>query len=95
MVTANRLHDGAVVYLDAGRDWCEVIGGGCVAASKQEAEALLRDADRAVAERRVVNPYLIEVASDAAGVRPLRYREFIRAQGPSVRLDLGKQAVHG
>ena len=41
---------------------------------------------------RVIDPYLIEVTLDGAAPRPVSNREAIRAQGPTVRLDLGKQA---
>ena len=35
--------------------------------------------------------YLIDVAEVDGEVRPVKYREFIRATGPSVRPDLSKQ----
>jgi hypothetical protein len=44
-----------------------------------------------VAARVVVGPYLIDVAVEGGTIRPLHYREMIRARGPSVRPDLGKQ----
>jgi hypothetical protein len=40
----------------------------------------------------VVDPYLIEVTREGAVPRPVRLREAIRARGPTVRPDLGKQA---
>jgi hypothetical protein len=47
----------------------------------------------------VVEPYLFEVAKEADGIRAASVRETIRQAGPTVRLDLGKQAelpgVHG
>ena len=44
---------------------------------------------------RVVDPYLVEVGINAAGVpEPLHYREKMRTLGPTVRPDLGKQAEH-
>ncbi len=42
----------------------------------------------------VVNPYLFDVRADADGVHPVKEREIVRAAGPSVRRDLGKQAHH-
>jgi hypothetical protein len=43
----------------------------------------------------VVDVYAIDVAIEDGRIRPLVYRERIRAEGPSVRLDLGKQSANG
>ena len=44
-------------------------------------------------EKQVLEPYLFEAIEDeAVGFRPVSVREIIRAKGPTVRLDLGKQA---
>jgi hypothetical protein len=95
LVTANRLVDGAVVYLAEGNVWSERIGGGRLAANKEEGVALLAAAERAVAERKVVDPYLIDVVVEGDTPRAVRFRERIRASGPPVRPDLGKQATRG
>lgn len=92
MVTANRLDDGAVVYLTASGDWSLRCEDGVLAGDKTAAEALLATAEDAVAACRIVAPYLIDVVVEAGRPRPLRYREQIRAAGPSIRPDLGKQA---
>jgi hypothetical protein len=39
----------------------------------------------------VVEPYAIEVIRDAGDVRPVRYRERIRAFGPSIHPDFAKR----
>lgn len=92
IVTANRLRDGAVVYLGPDRKWVDGLDQGRRLTSKADIEAALRDAAADVAAMRVVNPYPIEVVETATGVKPLRMREIIRAAGPTVRMDLGKQA---
>jgi hypothetical protein len=92
VVTANRLADGVVVYLSGDNEWSERIGDSRVASDKTAAEALLAQGERAVVERRVVAPYLIDVEATSQGLVPRAYRERIRALGPSIRLDLGKQA---
>jgi hypothetical protein len=91
MVTANRLRDGAVVFLAAGGRWTTRVGEGHVAETEAHAAALLRAAEGAPTE--VVGPYLIEVAAEGGSWVPLRYRERIRSQGPSTGFH-GK-AVHG
>lgn len=87
-VTANRLSDGAVVWL--ARDGA--------LADRFEAAALYTDeeAEQALAgvaaqTTIVAGAYLIEAdASGPAGREALR--ETIRRNGPTVRRDLGKQA---
>jgi hypothetical protein len=93
VLTANRLRDGAVVFLAADGRWAPRIGNARAEAEPQALAALEVAGRAAVADRTVVEPYLIAVERTAAGaIRALRYRERLRAQGPSVRLDLGKQA---
>ncbi len=91
IVTANRLDDGLVVYLD-GAGWSERIDDARVARAEEDAAALLAQAEGPGQAVRVVDPYLIEVTREGAVPRPASHREAIRAQGPTVRPDLGKQA---
>lgn len=91
MLTANRLVDGDVVYWRAG-GWVEALGDGDWFAAKDEAEAALAAAQEFVADNVVVNPYLFDVRAEADRVHPVKEREIVRAAGPSVRGDLGKQA---
>ncbi len=92
IVTANRLDDGSVVYLDGEGGWSGHIEDSHRAESSDDAEALMALANQAVADCLVVGPYLIDIADEEGAVRPLHYREAIRAKGPTVRPDLGKQA---
>ena len=91
IVTANRLDDGLVVYLN-GAGWSERIADARVARSEDAAAALLAQAEGPGQAVRVVGPYLIEVTREEAVPRPVSHREAIRALGPTVRPDLGKQA---
>jgi hypothetical protein len=91
MLTANRLVDGDVVYWRAG-GWVEAFDAGDVFATDADAEVALQAAQEFVSGNVVVNPYLFEARAEADGVRPVKEREIIRAAGPTVRLDLGKQA---
>ncbi|MEL0150564.1 MAG: DUF2849 domain-containing protein [Parvibaculales bacterium] len=43
-------------------------------------------------EAHVLEPYLFEVLEAGRVYKPASVRETIRAAGPTVRLDLGKQA---
>ncbi len=90
-VTANRLTDGAVVYLVSAGHWSELLSDVTTAESKEASEKLLGIAEKDAATR-VVGPYLIDLdpATDEPAATSLRER--LRAAGPSVRLDLGYQA---
>jgi hypothetical protein len=87
ILTANRLIDGMVLYWRNG-DWIETLAGADLLADTPTADAALAAAQAFVARNLVVNPYLFEVKNG----RPVKEREIIRAAGPSVRQDLGKQA---
>jgi hypothetical protein len=92
MLTANRLVDGDVLYWKAG-DWVLALADGEVFAEPKAADAALAAAQTYVSGNVVVNPYLFDVKTDAAGIHPVKEREIIRAAGPTVRLDLGKQSA--
>ena len=92
VVSANRLTDGLVVYLTPAGGWSEQLIDGHVATDETAAKSILALAKQAQDGRIVVDPYLIDVADFEGELRPKKYREYIRAMGPSVRPDLGKQA---
>lgn len=95
ILTANRLADGAVVYGGVRGGWVERLGDAAGFAASTEADARLAKAAEDVADRLIVEPYLFDAQAGAHGLRPLRVREVIRAAGPTVRPDLGKQAEPG
>ena len=91
MITANRLPDGIVVFLDPQGGWTEDFHGALTfddAATKANA---LAEAAAAVESNLVVDPYPIELELRAGHLAPKALRERIRATGPTVRTDLGKQ----
>ena len=91
MLTANRLVDGDVLYWKGG-EWVLALAEGEVFADPKDAEAALAAAQKFVTGNKVVSPYLFDVKVDAKGIHPVKEREIIRAAGPTVRHDLGKQA---
>lgn len=90
IVIANRLRDGAVVFLGNGAGWVESIDESRVVA--EDAERALADAKDDEAACIVIDPYLIDVETVDGRLRPTVYREAIRAFGPSVRTE---QIDHG
>jgi hypothetical protein len=87
MIIANRLSDGVVVFFAPGAAWVPQIGAGLVIEDAVEAERLLGVAKQHEEHCLVIDPLLIEVASESGRVRPVAIREAIRAFGPTVRTD--------
>ena len=92
VVIANRLHDGSVVFLAADEKWVERIEESRMGEGPGEAEKMMRSARRAVESQSIVGPELIAVEREGDRIVPKSRRDRIRAQGPSIRSDLGKQA---
>jgi Protein of unknown function (DUF2849) len=88
VLTANRLSDGEVVYLALDGAWVESIEAAQVVADS-DADAALATGQQAERDLKIVHAYLLDITP--AG-RPVKMREIIRAAGPTVRTDLGKQA---
>ena len=78
--SANRLGDGAVVFLGDTGEWTTRLDRAAIARDKRSAEILL---ERAKAEGfGVVDPFLVAVAEDDDGtIEPISLREKIRASG--------------
>ncbi len=95
ILLASSLADGEVLFLGAS-GWERDHAKARVARDKEEASALEAFGKAEIAANRVVDVYLADVEIDGNGVpTPLHYREKMRIKGPSVRLDLGKQAAGG
>ena len=92
IVTANRLVDGVVVFQDGEGGWAEDFARAAVHDDSAAAKAALARAAEAVTHCLIVDPYLIEVEMRNGHCVPKALREAIRASGPTVRRDLGKQA---
>jgi hypothetical protein len=92
IITANRLSDGVVVFQDAAGAWTEDFHRAAVLSDDAEKVEALSRAAQSETENEVVEPYLIDVESRNGHFVPKALRESIRASGPTVRLDLGKQA---
>jgi hypothetical protein len=98
VVIASRLSDGLVVFLKettvaGSADWVLQLSEAEVADSDERAAELLAigEADAAKTQS-VIDAYLIDVEEQGGELRPTKYREAIRCLGPTIRLDLGKQA---
>jgi uncharacterized protein DUF2849 len=93
VLTANLLVGGEVVYLRADGHWSEELNAADVYISRGEADEGERVAADAVKDQKILDPYLFVVERSGNVIIPTSVREKIRASGPTVRLDLGRQAA--
>jgi hypothetical protein len=89
---ANDIMSGRVVYLTKDGGWSERIADAVTFETPEDEARLKEVAEAAFEARKVVDVIPIEVSVENGAIRPLVYRERVRALGPSVRTDLGKQA---
>jgi hypothetical protein len=92
-MTANRLSDGEAVWLAADHSWAERIEGAEIARDEATAEKLERAGRAAFLKNEVLDLALVDIEIVGGRIRPLRLRERIRAAGPSIHKELGKQAA--
>jgi hypothetical protein len=90
VVTANRLRDGAIVWLTPERRWSEEFTASLPLRDEAAAEAALESTKADVKARLVVGPYLAEVKETPEGLQATSARERIRAsRGPTIAADHG------
>jgi hypothetical protein len=92
ILVANDLAQGEVVFRTA-TGWSPDHREALIAGNGEAADALEAEGAAEMAANRVVDAYLVDVVLDESGPLPRHYRERLRTLGPSVRLDLGKQAL--
>ena len=90
ILTANRLDDGLVVYLGE-TGWTHDIDLAQRAHDDNIAAALEYRGRQSAMRNEIADPYLIDLDDDDGA--PVRWREAIRAKGPTVRRDIGYQAA--
>jgi hypothetical protein len=88
ILTANRLGDGTAVFLDFEGAWSEIIAEAVVASSPDEVRALEDRGAYDSSHNLVVEPYLVEIREVAGRIEPIRYRERVRAGGPTILEDV-------
>jgi hypothetical protein len=91
ILTANRLQKGEVVYWGGPKGWVVNLSD-AEPLDDAVAEDVLKQAQIYVARQDVVATYLFDARVENGAIKPVKMREVIRAAGPTVRRDLGKQA---
>jgi Protein of unknown function (DUF2849) len=92
VMTANRLRDGEVVFLNRSGVWSEKIDDAVLALEPQATAALEARAAEDVKSTLVTGTYLFDAERIEGKIRASHFRERIRTLGPTVRVDLGKQS---
>jgi hypothetical protein len=91
-LTANRLLDGVVVFWSPD-GWIEPFPQAALFESAEAVEGVLAEARTQT--RSLIEPYAIEVRLEEGEPVPRSYRERVRALGPTVHPEMGKQAEGG
>lgn len=92
ILTANRLRDGEVVFLNRSGVWSENIDAATLALEPQAAAALEARGKEDEQANLVTGAYLFAAERVEGHILASHIRERIRTLGPTVRLDHGKQA---
>ena len=91
-LTGNRLTDGEVVFGGPG-GWVEKFSQASLYTDEAEAEAALAAARTETTF--IVEPYLIDISLENGQPVPIAFRERVRALGPTIHPDMGKQTEGG
>ena len=89
VLTANRLTDGIAVWLDANGKWSTSLQEALVARHNEAVAALEAIGKKSYADNEVVDVAVVEVQETNGILCPLRLRERIRAQGPTMEYAPG------
>ena len=92
VISANRLADGAVVFLGRDGAWVELLPEAEVFDGEAALAEGLARAKAAEARNLVLDIAPIDVTGSGKGLAATHLREIIRSAGPTVRRDHGKQA---
>ena len=92
VVSANRLSDGIVVFLGPGHHWVESLQAAEIFPDPAAIKAALDRVANDVKANRVVEVAAFDVTSASGRIEAGHLRDRIRAAGPTVRMDHGKQA---
>ena len=90
VLTANRLSDGIVVWYSCTNQWVEDVNKADAVSDKEALIWLEKVAAETLAKGQHCDVVLIDAEITANGPRPVKLRERIRAEGPTIRF--GNQA---
>ena len=86
IITANRLDDGVVVYLDKSGNSSERLEDSKVAMNKDEEDVLMETASHAERDLLIIAPYSMDIELTGSNLAPRSQRERIRSSGgPTIK----------
>ncbi len=92
IVTASDLRSGGVVFLTTTGGWSPYISSALISEPAEAVLVLEKQGLQAVAEQIIVAPYLIDINMENGLPNPVRFREQLRVNGPSVQANFRKAA---
>jgi hypothetical protein len=92
-ITANRLDDGRVVFLDPRGVWTHDLAAALFVADGPDLDAATAYAGAQADARIIVEPYPIDIVTVNDRPVPARIRERIRAEGPTVAYGAAEYAI--
>lgn len=92
VITANRLLNGDVVWLGENGSWVERVTLARTFEGKDQVAEGLSIGQQAEKNQEVVGIYEMDVTVEDGVLVPVRFRERIRAAGPTTHPQFGKQA---
>jgi hypothetical protein len=93
-ITANRLTDGAVLFLTAAETWSEKMADAGVATDQATEDRLLKAGQVSAEAQHVVDPYVVPLIEGQDEISPMDRRERIRGTGPTVQQEFNTRR-HG
>lgn len=93
VVSANRLSDGTVVYLNSQGNWVESLASAAVFVAPVEVEAALQQAQAAIAANEVIDTFAVPVEQGADGLHAVSLRNAIRELGPTIAFKTSPAAA--
>lgn len=93
VISANRLDDGTVTYLDTVGNWVDELAAARVFTAKAEEEAGLEQARHAVSGNFILDPFVVAIEETPDGRRAISLRNAIRAEGPTVDYATSTEAA--
>lgn len=93
VLTANRLGDGIAVWLNAAGRWSESLQEALVARHAEAVATIEEIGRKSFADNEVVDVNVVDVQEVNGILRPVRLRERIRAEGPTIEYAAGYAAA--
>jgi len=87
-IIAQDLRTGRVVYYKNNSSWTEIFEHASYFSNEKDENAALLEANRSCEDNIVVGVEIIQLSESDGNFSPEKYREVIRAKGPTVGSDI-------